>query len=106
MTGTTSVDLGLPDGVEPTPLALLLLGRGADPESERGVECPGDLPAPSDPDLVERATAAKAALADSDVATIQRLNTKGGVADGPCEQAGTFLNAPYSADYMFYSKKS
>ena len=35
----------------PTPLALLLLGRGADPDSEKGVECPGDLPAPSDPDL-------------------------------------------------------
>jgi quinolinate synthase len=49
---------------EPTPLALLLLGRGADPDSERGVECPGDLPAPSDPDLVERARAAKAALGD------------------------------------------
>jgi len=48
----------------PTPLALLLLGRGADPDSERGVECPGDLPAASDPGLVERARAAKAALGD------------------------------------------
>ena len=48
----------------PTPLALLLLGQKADPESERGVECPGDLPAPSDPDLVKRARAAKAALGD------------------------------------------
>ena len=48
----------------PTPLALLLLGRGADPDSERGVECPGDLPAASDPDLVERARAAKATLGD------------------------------------------
>jgi quinolinate synthase len=48
----------------PTPLALLLLGRGADPDSERGVECPGGLPAASDPDLVERARAAKAALGD------------------------------------------
>jgi quinolinate synthase len=50
--------------VQPTPLALLLLGRDADPRSERGVECPGDLPAPSDPDLVERARAAKAKLGD------------------------------------------
>ncbi|RBM19825.1 quinolinate synthase NadA [Streptomyces sp. PT12] len=50
--------------VTPTPLALLLLGRGSDPASERGVDCPGDLPAPSDPDLVERARAAKAALGD------------------------------------------
>ncbi|MGW2601717.1 quinolinate synthase NadA [Streptomyces klenkii] len=48
----------------PSPLALLLLGREADPKSERGVECPGDLPAPSDPDLVERARAAKAKLGD------------------------------------------
>ncbi|MEH0971427.1 quinolinate synthase NadA [Micromonospora sp. CPCC 205546] len=50
--------------VEPsnTATALLLLGRGSDPATERGVECPGDLPAPSDPDLVARATAAKAAL--------------------------------------------
>ncbi|MEV0730064.1 quinolinate synthase NadA [Polymorphospora sp. NPDC050346] len=50
--------------VEPsnTATALLLLGRGSDPSTERGVECPGDLPAPSDPDLVARATAAKAAL--------------------------------------------
>jgi len=47
-----------------TPLALLLLGQAADPRSERGVECPGDLPAPSDPDLVERAARAKAALGD------------------------------------------
>jgi len=49
---------------QPTPLALLLLGQQADPGSERGVECPGSLPLPSDPDLVERATAAKAALGD------------------------------------------
>ncbi|TYL44925.1 quinolinate synthase NadA [Nocardioides sp. BGMRC 2183] len=45
-------------------LPLLPLGRGTDPLSERGVECPGDLPAPSDPDLVARAEAAKAALGD------------------------------------------
>src|SRR3990170_7956357 len=56
---------GLPEGVQPTPLALLLLGRN-DPDlrTERGVECPGDLPSPSDPDLVERARAAKSALGD------------------------------------------
>jgi quinolinate synthase len=50
--------------VTPSPLALLLLGRASDPASERGVECPGDLPAPSDPDLVERARAAKERLGD------------------------------------------
>ncbi|MEU9973321.1 quinolinate synthase NadA [Streptomyces sp. NPDC051014] len=50
--------------VQPSPLALLLLGREADPKSERGVECPGDLPSPSDPDLVARARAAKEKLGD------------------------------------------
>ena len=45
-------------------LPLLVLGAGRDLASERGVECPGDLPAPSDPDLVARARAAKAALGD------------------------------------------
>ncbi|MDT0310479.1 quinolinate synthase NadA [Streptomyces sp. DSM 44917] len=53
-----------PLDVTPTPLALLLLGRAADPASERGVDCPGDLPAPSDPGLVERARAARARLGD------------------------------------------
>ncbi|NUR30788.1 MAG: quinolinate synthase NadA [Catenulispora sp.] len=48
----------------PTPVSLLLLGRAADPRSERGVECPGDLPPASDPDLVARAAAAKAKLGD------------------------------------------
>ncbi len=48
----------------PTATALLLLGRGSDAGSEKGVDCPGDLPAPSDPDLVERARRAKAALGD------------------------------------------
>jgi hypothetical protein len=38
------------------------------------------------------------------VATIQRLNTKGGVGEGPCEQAGDFLSVPYSADYTFLEK--
>jgi quinolinate synthase len=62
---TSPAGLDLPEGVEPTPLALLLLGRG-DPDlrTERGVECPGDLPAASDPDLVERARAAKDRLGD------------------------------------------
>ncbi|MFI6347024.1 quinolinate synthase NadA [Streptomyces sp. NPDC050560] len=59
-TAKTTQDLD----VEPTPLALLLLGREADPHSERGVECPGDLPAPSDPDLVARARAARARLGE------------------------------------------
>ncbi len=50
---------------EPRPSgALLLLGQGSDLSSERGVECTGALPAASDPDLVERARVARAALGD------------------------------------------
>jgi quinolinate synthase len=45
-------------------LPLLPLGRGADLTAERGVECLGDLPAPSEPGLVERARAAKEALGE------------------------------------------
>jgi len=45
-------------------LPLLVLGAGADPGSERGVECPGELPAASDPALVARARVARKALGD------------------------------------------
>jgi len=41
---------------------LMLLGAAADPNSERGVSCEGQLPAASDKSLVERAIAAKKAL--------------------------------------------
>ena len=47
----------------PSPL-LLLLGERTDTQSERGVDCPGALPAPSNPDLAARARAAKDALGD------------------------------------------
>ena len=43
---------------------LLLLGQGAVPKNERGVSCDGELPAASDPQLVERARVARAALGD------------------------------------------
>jgi quinolinate synthase len=41
---------------------LLLLGRESDLNSERGVSCDGQLPAASDPQLVDRARAARKAL--------------------------------------------
>ena len=44
---------------------LLLLGQGSDLASERGVSCDGQLPAASDPDLVDRARAARKALGSS-----------------------------------------
>ena len=43
---------------------LLLLGQGQDLKSERGVSCTGELPLASDPELVARARAARAALGD------------------------------------------
>jgi quinolinate synthase len=48
-----------------TALPLLVLGTGSDPDSERGVMCPGALPPASDPALAARAQAAKQALGDS-----------------------------------------
>jgi quinolinate synthase len=45
-------------------LPLFVLGADADPAAERGVECPGELPPASDPALVARARAARAALGD------------------------------------------
>ncbi|WP_082569776.1 quinolinate synthase NadA [Knoellia sp. Soil729] len=47
------------------PLPLLVLGQGRELRTERGVECPGDLPSPSDAGLVARARAAKEALGDT-----------------------------------------
>lgn len=43
---------------------LLLLGQGRDLASERGVSCTGELPAASDPELVERAKIARKELGD------------------------------------------
>ena len=43
---------------------LLILGQGKDLASERGVSCSGELPEASDPQLIERAKAARAALGD------------------------------------------
>ncbi len=61
---TQTSDPGLLPGTANPPLALLLLGRGSDADSERGVECPGALPAASDPALVDRARAARQALGE------------------------------------------
>lgn len=43
---------------------LLILGQGKDFASERGVSCSGTLPEASDPQLIERAKVARAALGD------------------------------------------
>jgi len=36
--------------------------------------------------------------------TIQRVNTKGGLAQGSCESEGKLLSVPYAADYVFLRK--
>ena len=41
-----------------------------------------------------------------DVSAVQRLNTKGGVMEGACQNAGELLSVPYSADYVFLRKGS
>jgi hypothetical protein len=38
--------------------------------------------------------------------TVQRINTQGGVFSGPCDKAGAFHAAPYSADYVFLAKSN
>src|SRR5262249_52761158 len=41
----------------------------------------------------------------SNITTIQRINTRGGVVNTvSCDSAGTFFSAPYTADYAFYRK--
>jgi hypothetical protein len=40
----------------------------------------------------------------TDVTTIQRINTAGGVMKGPCNARGVLQSVPYSADYAFLRK--
>jgi Protein of unknown function (DUF3455) len=36
------------------------------------------------------------------VTAVQRINTRGGMARGSCEKAGSYLGVPFSADYVFW----
>jgi hypothetical protein len=49
-------------------------------------------------------TAQRGSGALTGVTTVQRINTRGGVHAGACDNAGTFHSAPYSADYVFLKK--
>ncbi len=61
----TITQSGTQTGIRPgSGLPLFILGQEADPHSERGVDCPGELPPASDPALIERAERAKAKLGD------------------------------------------
>jgi hypothetical protein len=41
----------------------------------------------------------------SNATTVQRINTRGGVAQGSCENEGDYRGVPYSADYVFLRKR-
>jgi hypothetical protein len=56
------------------------------------------------PWLKLQVTAARGNGVLSGVTTVQRINTKGGKFAGPCEKAGAFWSAPYSAEYVFLKK--
>jgi hypothetical protein len=40
----------------------------------------------------------------ANVATIQRINTRGGALAGPCDKTGEPIAAPYASDYVFLTK--
>lgn len=42
----------------------------------------------------------------ANVTNIQRINTKGGMAEGRCPTIGSYLSVPYSADYVFQRDRS
>jgi hypothetical protein len=60
---------------------------------------PDDIPA-----LKLEVTAQRGTGALAGVTTIQRINTKGGVADKSCPSYGALLSVPYTADYAFYRR--
>ena len=64
-------------------------------------QTPGDIPW-----LKLDVTAHRGTGALSGVTTVQRINTRGGVHTGGCDNAGALYSAPYSADYVFLKKGS
>ena len=64
-------------------------------------QTPGDIPW-----LKLEVTAHRGNGTLSGVTTVQRINTRGGVHTGGCDNAGALYSAPYSADYVFLKKES
>ncbi len=81
----------------PTDSPLLLLGRRTDRASEKGVLCPGDLPSASDPDLITRARAARAALGDT-VVILGHHYQRDEVVEFADHRGDSFALAQHSAD--------
>jgi Protein of unknown function (DUF3455) len=71
----------------------------AKPVESTADETPADIPWLRLEVVDQRGTGAL-----SGVTSVQRINTRGGVVSGACEQAGTYLSARYSADYLFLRK--
>jgi hypothetical protein len=38
------------------------------------------------------------------VTNVQRINTRGGMAEGECAKAGSYRSVPFSADYVFWRR--
>jgi Protein of unknown function (DUF3455) len=55
-------------------------------------------------DVVNRRGGAGSGGTLADVTTVQRINTRGGVLRGRCEETGALRSVPYSADYVFLRK--
>jgi hypothetical protein len=64
---------------------------------------PGDTPADI-AWLKLETTARRGTGVVSGATTVQRINTRGGVVTGACDQQGSFRSAPYAADYVFLRK--
>lgn len=64
---------------------------------------PGDTPQDA-PWLRLSVTSERGSGQLSGVTTVQRIDTKGGAAEGPCQSAGALLSVPYSAEYRFLKK--
>ena len=56
------------------------------------------------PWLKLQVTASRGSGVLSGVTTVQRINTKGGKFEGPCDKAGLLKSVSYSADYVFLKK--
>jgi hypothetical protein len=71
----------------------------AKPVESTAGETPADIPW-----LMLEVVDQHGAGALSGTTSVQRINTRGGAVSGACEQAGTYLSARYSADYLFLRK--
>jgi hypothetical protein len=79
------------------------LADGSIVQAKAAGRAPGATPQDI-PLLKLEVTARKGSGQLSDVTTVQRINTKGGVTEGACPSAGAMLSVPYAADYVFLKK--